>query len=48
MASPGQGPVFDNKTRTQAVHTRNRLEQCWTLDVNWEIYPQKLHQVSLI
>lgn len=46
MASPGQGMIYDAKTRAQAVHTRSRLEQCWTLDVNWELYPRQLHAVS--
>ena len=48
MASPGQGMIYDAKSRAQAVHTRTRLEQCWTLDVNWELYPNQLHTVSFI
>lgn len=44
MASPGT--VYDTKSRVHALQTRSRLEDCWKVDVNWELYPEKLQQVS--
>ena len=45
MASPGQG---DARTRAQTVSTRNRLEQCWSYDIKWDLYQENLYKVSVV
>ena len=37
-----------SKGKVKALHTdtRNRLEQCWQRDVNWDLYPSYLTKVN--
>ena len=38
------------KGKVKALHmdTRNRLEQCWQRDVNWDLYPSYFTKVNHI
>ena len=36
------------KTLAGAVETKLRLERCWKVDINWELYPMVLQEVSAI
>jgi len=38
--------VANSQSSPDAMETRRRLERCWTTDVNWDLYPKKLSDVS--
>jgi len=45
MAAIASSPASE-KHRHAAVQLSGRLKQCWSLDVNWDLYPQVIREVS--
>lgn len=41
-------PKLAAKTLAGAVETKMRLERCWKVDINWELYPMVLQEVSAV
>ena len=37
--------VSYSQSNPEALETRRRLEKCWAVDVNWDLYPKKLSGV---
>lgn len=35
----------NDKSLAVAVETKSRLEKCWKTDINWELYPEIIHEV---
>ena len=44
MATPRRLLEMDNR----AAEVKKRLEKCWSLDLDWNLYPNKLRKVSYI
>ena len=38
-------PKSVSKNLTSAMETKSRLQMCWKLDLNWELYPPVLKMV---
>ncbi len=46
MATSIFSPKGGTKTLATAVETQSRLEKCWSVDINWSLYPRAIHLVS--
>lgn len=44
LSSPSS--ASDAKYKAATVHLNSRLQSCWDLDFNWELYPCKIKMVS--
>ena len=45
MATPASP---DCRKKDYCWTTKNRLEKCWSLDVNWDLYPLDLKEVRIV
>ena len=45
MAATGSTPASE-KHRQAVAQLSQRLQQCWSLDLKWDLYPQGLKEVS--
>lgn len=41
----GISPCVDSKSKSGSFQLLGRLEQCWTGDLNWELFPSNLKEV---
>lgn len=46
MAAIASSPGSD-KYRLAAAQLSGRLQRCWSLDLQWDLYPQAIREVSL-
>ena len=48
MSSIASSPAGSDKQRAAALQLSGRFQQCWKLDVNWQLYPAFIKEVSIL